>query len=125
MTVTIGCIPPRLFDGAWTHDRRLRLAAGALARIESALPGTQASLVGLRIVTPPDIEERLGVTDGDLDGGQLSPDQMLGQRPGARTALKGYYLGGASAAAGPLGTGAAGFAAATAFLADSGKSGRA
>ena len=118
LTVTMAAIPARLFDGPWTGEKRLRLAAGALARIEAALPGTLASLVGIRIVAPPDMEERLGVSDGDLDGGQLTPDQMLAFRPGARTALDGFYLGGASCAAGPLGTGAAGFAAATALLAD-------
>jgi phytoene dehydrogenase-like protein len=43
---------------------------------------------------------------------------MLAQRPGARTALTGFYLGGASTAAGPLGTGAAGYAAALSLLAN-------
>jgi phytoene dehydrogenase-like protein len=118
LTVTMSAIPARLFDGAWTEEKRLRLAAAALARIEAALPGTLASLVGIRIVTPAEMEERLGVGGGDLDGGQLAPDQMLGLRPAARTGLAGFYLGGGSAAAGPLGTGAAGFAAAMSLLAD-------
>ena len=64
------------------------------------------------------MEALLGASEGDLDGSQLSPDQMLALRPGVRTAQAGFYLGGASTAAGPLGTGAAGFAAATALLAD-------
>jgi phytoene dehydrogenase-like protein len=64
------------------------------------------------------MEARLGASGGDLDGGQLAPDQMLAFRPGARTAMAGFYLGGASAAAGPLGTGAAGYAAALSVLAD-------
>ena len=118
LTVTMAGIPARLFDGGWTHEKRLALAAAALRRIEAALPGTLAALVGIRIIAPPDIEERLGASDGDLDGGQLAPDQMLALRPGARTALAGFYLGGASTAAGPLGTGAAGYAAALSLLAD-------
>jgi phytoene dehydrogenase-like protein len=118
VTVTMAGIPARLFDGAWTAERRSRLAAGVLHRIEAALPGTLASLAGVRIITPADIEARLGASEGDLDGGQLAPDQMLAWRPGARTALDGFYLGGASSAAGPLGTGAAGYAAALSLLAD-------
>jgi phytoene dehydrogenase-like protein len=118
LTITLATIPARLFDGAWTQEKRQRLAAGALARIEAALPGTLADLAGIRIIAPPDMEERLGVSDGDLDGGQLAPDQMLAWRPGARTGLGGFYLGGASCAAGPLGTGAAGYAAAISLLAD-------
>jgi phytoene dehydrogenase-like protein len=118
VTVTMAGIPARLFDGAWTAERRSRLAASALTRIEAALPGTLATLAGVRVITPADIEARLGASDGDLDGGQLAPDQMLAWRPGARTALDGFYLGGASTAAGPLGTGAAGYAAALSLLAD-------
>jgi phytoene dehydrogenase-like protein len=118
LTVTMGAIPMRLFDGVWIAEKRQRLAAGALRRIEAALPGTLSGLTGIRIIAPPDIEARLRASDGDLDGGQLAPDQMLALRPGARTALAGFYLGGASNAAGPLGTGAAGFAAAISLLAD-------
>ena len=119
LTVTIAGIPARLSGSLWSQDRRLRLAARALTRIEAALPGTLAALTGIRIILPVDMEARLGASSGDLDGGALAPDQMLAFRPGARTAMPGFYLGGASAAAGPLGTGAAGYAAALSLLADS------
>jgi phytoene dehydrogenase-like protein len=118
LTVTIAGIPGRLFDGAWSPYRRQRLAAAVLPRIEAVLPGTLAALCGIRTIVPPDMEARLGASGGDLDGGQLAPDQMLAFRPAARTAMAGFYLGGASCAAGPLGTGAAGYAAALSVLAD-------
>jgi phytoene dehydrogenase-like protein len=118
LTVTIAGIPGRLFDGAWSPYRRQRLAASILPRIEAVLPGTLAALGGIRIILAPDMEARLGASGGDLDGGQFSADQMLAFRPGARAVMAGFYLGGASAAAGPLGTGAAGYAAALALLAD-------
>ena len=117
-TVTLSAIPYRLFDGGWTAEKRIALAARALTRIEKALPGTLATILNVRIFTPPDMELLLGVTGGDLDGGLLAPDQMLSLRPGPRTKLPGFYLGGRSTQAGPLGTGAAGFAAAAALMAD-------
>ncbi len=117
-TVTLGAIPYRLFDGGWTEERRAALAGRALLRIERELPGTIASLKSVKIIVPPDIEGALGVSNGALDGGALTPDQMLSWRPEPRTALPGFYLGGRSAQAGPLGTGAAGFAAAAALMAD-------
>ena len=120
-TVTLGAIPYRLFDGGWTQEKRTALAAHALARIEKALPGTLANLTAVKIIAPPDMESALAATAGDLDGGVLAPDQMLALRPGPRTALPGFYLGGRSAQAGPLGTGAAGFAAAAALMADGAK----
>jgi phytoene dehydrogenase-like protein len=117
-TVTLGAIPHRLFDGGWTQEKRATLAAHALVRIEKILPGMLANLAAVKILAPPDIESALGATAGDLDGGALAPDQMLSLRPGPRTALPGFYLGGRSTQAGPLGTGAAGFAAAAALMAD-------
>jgi len=43
---------------------------------------------------------------------------MLGFRPGARTNVPGLYLAGPSSAAGPLGLGVAGLAAALALMTD-------
>jgi phytoene dehydrogenase-like protein len=118
ITVTLGAIPHTLFDGPWSGAKRAMLAARALARLEGLAPGTVASLAGLRIIVPPDIEEALGASGGDLDGGQIAPDQMLGFRPGPRTAIDGVYLAGPSAQAAPHGACVAGAVAATAILAD-------
>jgi phytoene dehydrogenase-like protein len=124
VTATAGCIPHRLFDGAWTHARREELRAKILARIDEALPGVSSHIVGAELIAPPDIEEQIGATDGDLSGGELSSDQMLDLRPGfegttgARTPIRGFYLAGPSTAAGPLATCAAGAIAAATVLAD-------
>lgn len=118
LTVTLGAIPFRLFDGAWTHEKRDVLRALALAAAESVFPGVSASVLAAEVIAPPDIEEALGATDGDLWGGEIASDQMLNLRPGPRTEMAGLYLGGPSSAAGPLGTCAAGVAAACAVLAD-------
>ena len=117
-SVTIGCMPHAPFDAPWSPQRRLALAAQILRRLESAIPGVLENLLGVETIVPPDIEAALGTTHGDLEGGLIAPDQALGLRPGMRTALKGFYLGGKSTAAGPLGTGAAGLAAAVSVLAD-------
>jgi phytoene dehydrogenase-like protein len=129
ITATIGCVPNRLFDGAWTHAKREELRGQILARIDAALPGSSAHILGSELILPPDMEEQIGATAGDLDGGELAADQMLDLRPGlegasgARTPIRGFYLAGPSTAAGPLATCAAGALAAAAILADL-KSGR-
>lgn len=120
LTATLGCIPHRLFDGAWTNEKRTALRDRTLTWIEAALPGVTASVVGSELIVPPDIEEQLGISDGDLDGGEIAPDQMFGFRgfaehPGSRTPIAGLYLGGVSPAPG---TCAAGAAAARAVMAD-------
>jgi phytoene dehydrogenase-like protein len=125
MTVTIGSIPHRFFDGAWTNARRDQLRERALHCVENVLPGTMERILGLKLLVPADIEEAIGRTDGDLSGGEIAPDQMLGMRPWAakgleapRTALKGFYIAGPSTTAGVLATCASGAAAADAILAD-------
>ena len=125
MTITIGCIPHRFFDGAWTYTRRDQLRDRALRAVENVLPGTTERILGLRLIVPADIEEAIGRTNGDLSGGEIAPDQMLGMRPwtasgleAPRTALKGFYIAGPSTAAGVLASCASGAAAAEAILAD-------
>lgn len=120
LTVTLGCIPHTLFDGAWTNEKRLALRDRTVARIDGALSGIAANVLGSELIVPPDIEEQLGITNGDLDGGEIAPDQMFGFRgfdayPGTRTPIEGLYLGGISPA---FETCAAGVAAARAVMAD-------
>jgi phytoene dehydrogenase-like protein len=128
MTATLGSVPARLFDGAWTHDKRDRLRDAALSAIEAVLPGTRETVLAAELIVPPDIEEALGATDGDLMGGEIACDQMFAARPGfcvptPRMPIAGLYLAGPSSAGGPLGTCVASAIAAEAMIADL-KSGR-
>ena len=123
MSATLSSIPTRLVDGPWDEEKRQQLAAVARAAADRASPGIARLIAGLAIVTPADIEGRLGLTEGDLDGGMLAPDQGLGSRPfpdwpGGRTPVRGLYLAGPSAAPAPFLTGASGERAARAAIAD-------
>jgi phytoene dehydrogenase-like protein len=126
VTLTLAAIPHIPFDGVWTDDKRAALQARALALLDEIFPGTSAKVKGAELILPPDIETRLGLTEGDLAGGALSPGQMLSFRPfadlsrctGTRTPIPGLYLAGPSSALGPLATCASGVAAATAVLTD-------
>jgi len=123
LTVTLGAVPYQLFDGAWANEKRMALRERALAQIEAALPGLSKRVLAAELIMPPDIEDALGVTQGDLDGGEIAPDQMFAQRSFAqcdagRTPINGLYLGGRSAPAGPLGSCVAGVVAAHAVMSD-------
>ncbi len=123
MTATLGCIPARPFDGPWTREKRDALRRLALAAAETVFPDISAHVLAADVIAPPDIEEALGVTDGDLWGGEIVSDQMLGLRPwldrsGPRTAFAGVYLAGPSSAVAPFATCAAGVIAANAILTD-------
>jgi phytoene dehydrogenase-like protein len=125
LTATLSAIPARLFDGVWTNAKRNQLAEMALAAAERAMPGITARVLARHVMVGPDFESALGATAGDLDGGELSPDQVLNYRPfgGAdwqdgRTPFHRLYLGGPSSAASPFWLGASGERAALAMLAD-------
>lgn len=123
MTATLGAVPFRLFDGAWTHEKRALLRDRALAAAESVLPGIASRVLAAEVIAPPDIEAGLGATQGDLWGGEIASDQMLGLRPwldkaGPRTPVEGLYLAGSSTAAGVGASCVAGVCAARALIAD-------
>ena len=118
-----GAAPTRLFDGAWTHEKRETLRERVLSAIESVLPGLRARVLASELIVPPDIEDALGASDGDLWGGEIAPDQMFGFRPlqackSPYTPVDGLYLAGPSASAAVFGTCVAGAVAAEAVLAD-------
>ncbi len=124
MTATAGCVPARLFDGGWTHEKREVLEARVLASIEEIFPDLRPRILATKLIAPPDIEDALGMTDGDLWGGEIAPDQMLDLRPWRdcpRTPIKNVYLAGPSSAAAPLGTCVAGIVAARAIMTDLGR----
>jgi phytoene dehydrogenase-like protein len=123
LTVTLGAVPFRLFDGAWTREKRDILRNRALGAAEIAFPGIAGAVVAADVITPSDMDESLGATEGDLCGGEIAADQMLGFRPWAdppapRTSVRGLYLAGPSSPLGPLATCAAGVIAAEAVMAD-------
>lgn len=119
ITATLGAVPYRLFDGAWTREKRDALRKQALAALEAAMPGAGGHVIAAEVIAPPDIEEALGATDGDLMGGELAADQLPSawpEFPFPRCPLKGLYLAGSWLAM--SGTCAAGTAAARTLAAD-------
>jgi phytoene dehydrogenase-like protein len=123
MTVTLSGVPSRLVGSDWTSAQRQRLIGLALRAAETAAPRVSDSVLGVVTVTAADIEHELGLSDGDLDGGEVAPDQVLGFRPFAdwsdgRTAVAGLYLAGPSAAPSPFLLGVSALRTANAVLAD-------
>jgi phytoene dehydrogenase-like protein len=80
-------------------------------------------MVDWMLLTPPDIEARVGLTDGNIRHLDLVPAQLLGRRPlpgwaNYSTPLTGLYLCGAGTHPGGEVTGAPGHNAAHAILKD-------
>lgn len=123
MTATVGSVPAKLFDGEWTAQKRDHIAKIALIAAEKLIPGLRHRLVGVKTIIADDVEAELHLTGGDLDGGELTPDQALGFRPfpewqDGRTPVRALYLGGPSSAPAPFFTGGGGVLAAESLLTD-------
>ena len=67
---------------------------------------------------PPDIEERIGLTGGNIFQGECFPDQMWERRLSSRTPVDGLYLCGAATHPGGSVIGLNGRNAAMALLED-------
>jgi len=73
------------------------------------------------VLGPADLEERFGLTGGNIFHGEILPGQIFGERLGPRTPLEGLYLCGSGAHPGGGVCGAPGWNAARALLADLGR----
>jgi phytoene dehydrogenase-like protein len=111
--------PPALRSGTWEETRQLAGQA-LLAYVDGFIPGFSASIHDWMLLTPHDMEARIGLTDGNIRHLDMLPGQFLGRRPleGAdyRTPVEGLYLCGAGTHPGGEVTGAPGHNAAHAIL---------
>src|SRR5499426_168684 len=116
-------VAPQLPDGRSWHDERERVADLMIETVDRYAPGFKASVVGRRALSPLDLEEIFGLTDGDIFHGALSLDQLFWARPALgyadyRGPLKGLYHCGSGAHPGGGVSGAPGHNAARAIIAD-------
>jgi len=104
--------PHRLRDGDWQAARDV-LERLALDTLGDVAPALRDSVREARSVTPADLEQNFGLTEGDLNHGQLILDQLFFMRPlpgwsDHRTPVDGLYLCGSGVHGGGGVSGAAG-----------------
>ena len=110
-----GSVPMETWNG-------MREAAGDAVIDELAryAPNIKGAIIHREVLGPADLEERFGLTGGNIFHGEILPGQVLGDRFGPRTPLPGLYLCGSGAHPGGGVSGAPGWNAARAALADLG-----
>jgi len=90
------CAPYALRSGEW-EAARPELERRALETIALYFPAFKGSVQSLQSVTPVDLEQAWGLTEGDLNHGQLILDQIFFMRPlpgwsNHRTPIDGLHL---------------------------------
>ena len=121
MTCFVMYAPYHLRVGTWP-ERREEFGKNVLANIGRYIHNFEDIVEGVQVNTPWDIEERIGITGGNIFHGELSLAQLFWGRPavgysGYRTPLHNYYTCGSSAHPGGAISGAPGRNAALAVLA--------
>jgi phytoene dehydrogenase-like protein len=122
LTCFVQYVPYAPAAGSW-NSLREKLGDRVTAIIGQYAPNVPGSVIARRVLTPLDLEETFGITEGNIFHGDLSIDQMFFMRPlpgwsRYRTPVAGLYLCGAGTHPGGGVTGAPGHNAAHAMLAD-------
>ena len=115
-------LPPHLKSGSWS-EKRQEYGEWLIDYVSSYAPNFRDTIIDWRLLTPEDIEERIGLTDGNIRHLDMIPQQMMSRRPlpgwsDYRTPIKGLYLCGAGTHPGGEVTGAPGHNAAHMVLQD-------
>ena len=93
--------PPQLADGPWTPEQRDRFGQTVVDKIERYSPGFKDLIVHLEVRTPHEIEQEIGLTEGNIFQGELTLDQLFFNRPFPgygqyRMPLRNLYMCGSS-----------------------------
>ena len=93
--------PPELADGPWTPAKRDRFGQTVVDKIERHSPGFKNLILHMEVRTPHEIEQEIGLTEGNIFQGELTLDQLFFNRPFPgyaqyRMPLKNLYMCGSS-----------------------------
>ncbi len=93
--------PHELADGPWTPEKRDAFADSVINKIERYSPGFKDLIIHAEVRTPFEIENEVGLTEGNIFQGELTIDQLLFNRPFPgysqyRMPVKNMYMCGSS-----------------------------
>jgi phytoene dehydrogenase-like protein len=117
--------PYKLAHGTW-NDQREAFGNTVIDTISEYAPNLKSLIIGKQVITPLDIEQQTGLTEGNIFQGELSLEQLFFLRPAAgwaryRTPVKKLYMCGSATHPGGGIMGASGRLAALEILKDTGK----
>ena len=101
MSVFVQYAPAKLATGAWTDKDRDAFGSTVIDQIAEYSPNFKDLIVHVEVRTPQDIENEIGLTQGNIFQGELTMDQMFFNRPFPgyaqfRGPVKGFYMCGSS-----------------------------
>jgi phytoene dehydrogenase-like protein len=122
MSIFVQYAPYHLKGATW-EEKREAFGDAVVDTLSEYAPNLKRAIVGRQVVSPWDMEQRIGLTEGNIFHGELTLDQLFFLRPVAgfaqfRTPVAGLYLAGSGAHPGGGVMGAPGKLAALEMLKD-------
>jgi phytoene dehydrogenase-like protein len=116
---------PSTLNGGWNDARREAFGEAVISAVERFAPNIRNAILHKQVLTPADIEEITGLTEGNIFQGELALHQLFFLRPAAgyarfRTPLEGLWQCGSGTHPGGGIMGAGGRLAALEILKDRG-----
>ncbi len=123
MSVFVQYVPPHLADGEWDDAKRAAFGKTVIDKIAEFSPNFKDLILHAEIRTPWDLENEVGLTEGNIFQGELTMDQLMFNRPVPgyaqyRSPVPGLYMCGSSTHPGGGVMGAPGANAAREILRD-------
>jgi phytoene dehydrogenase-like protein len=93
--------PYNLKEGTWPEIRE-KVGDVVIDTLAEYAPNIKSAIIARDVVTPWDLEQEYGLTQGNIFQGEITPDQLFCLRPAMgyadyRTPVKGLYLCGSGA----------------------------
>ena len=123
MSCFVQYCPPKVEGRDWTDADRDAFGETVISQIADYSPGFRERIVHMEVRTPRELEEEVGLTEGNIFQGELTFDQLLFNRPVPgyaqyRSPIGGLYMCGSSTHPGGGVMGAPGRNAAAEILRD-------
>jgi phytoene dehydrogenase-like protein len=127
MSCFVQYCPPKVEGRDWTPKDRAAFGETVISQIADYSPGFRDRIIHMEVRTPRELEEEVGLTEGNIFQGELTFDQLMFNRPihgyaKYRSPIKGLYMCGSSTHPGGGVMGAPGRNAAVEILRDLSKS---
>jgi len=123
MSIFVQYVPPKLADGPWTPEKRDAFGKTVIDMLSEYSPNLKGLILDMEVRTPHEIEQEVGLTEGNIFQGELTLDQVMFNRPVPgyaqyRAPVKNMYMCGSSTHPGGGVMGAPGANAAREIMAD-------
>jgi phytoene dehydrogenase-like protein len=97
MSVFVQYVPPKVHGKDWTDEQVAQFGQTVVNQIEKHAPGFKDLILHMEVRTPRELENEIGLTEGNIFQGELTMDQLAFNRPipgyaQYRGPVKGLYM---------------------------------